>query len=105
MPLGVGLAIGAVAGGAAGFFGGKSGAGQAPASANTGNLVDAATASQPPGAIQGASDATNQANIAAAKQRKKAAAGDTLLTPAPPPGGYKSGTPGAPVPATLIGSK
>lgn len=105
MPLGVGLAIGAVAGGAAGYFGGKSSNSDTAPQANTTGLVGQATSGQPPSAVQTASDSTDQANIAAMKQRKKAAAGDTLLTPAAPAGGYNSGTAGPQMPATLLGTK
>lgn len=105
MPLGVGLAIGGIGAGLGIWGASKNNGGQPAAQAATGNLVDAATQSKPPNAIQGASDATSQATIAATKQRKKAAAGDTLLTPKPPAGGYSSGTAGAPAPAALLGSK
>lgn len=103
MPLGATLAVIGVAGGfaASKAFGGSD---QKPASSSsTSNLVDQATKTQPPSAVQDASNATDQANIAALKQRKKAAAGDTLMTPSTTPD--KSGIAGTPTPASLIGSK
>ena len=105
MPLGATLAIvGAVGGFAASKLSGGSSAASNPGGApNTQSLVDQATKDQPPSAVQAASNATAQANIAALKQRKKAAAGDTLLTPATDTG--RSGTANAPAPATLIGSR
>lgn len=104
MPLGVGLAIGVVGGAVAGkaFGGSKSTPAPAPQQ-NTTGLTDAASKNTPPSAVQGASDATAQANVAAMKQRKKAAAGDTLLTPQGAPGA--SGKAATPTPASLIGSK
>lgn len=106
MPLGATLAVIGIAGGfgAAKAFGGKDDAAQKDAS-NTSGLVSQATGTKPPSIVQGASDATGQAAIAAQKQRKKAQAGDTLLTPGAPAGGGGSGTPGKLQPATLIGSK
>src|SRR6267154_6005167 len=103
MPLGVGLAIGVVGGAIGGKLLGGGSNNQPAAQPNTSSLVDSATKNAPPGAIQSASNATDQANIAAMKQRKKAAAGDTLLTPSAPAGGYNSGTAGSPAPASLIG--
>lgn len=106
MPLGATLAVvGAVAGfGASKLAGGKSAPSSAPAASNTTSLVDQATKDKPPSAVQTASNATDQANIAALKQKKKAAAGDTLMT-GTPTGANASGTAGTPTPASLIGAK
>lgn len=106
MPIGIGIAVGvaAIGGVAAGKkLGGGSRDGQAAGvNSPTQSFTDAATSKQP-STVQGASNASQQAQVAATKQRKKAAAGDTLLTPIPPAGGYKSGSASLSQ-KTLIGS-
>lgn len=101
MPLGVGIAIGVVGGVIGGTALGGKDSKAAGVNSPTQSFTDAASKSTPPNAIQSASNATQQASIAATKQKKKAAVGDTLLTPQSAPGA--SGTPTA-APKTLIGS-
>src|SRR4051812_28925671 len=103
MPLGATLAVIGVAGGfAAGKLGGGSKDSTPAPQANSSSLVDQATKSAPPNAIQAASQASDQAQVAASKQKKKAAAGDTIMTPRGAPGASGSAVT---TPATLIGSK
>jgi hypothetical protein len=103
MPLGAVLGvIGAVGGFAASKLSGGGKSDQA-AQPNTSSLVDAANSSKPPSIVQGASNATGQAQIAASKQRKKAAAGDTLMTPRGATGAA-GGQAADLVPKSLIGS-